>query len=158
MTRIVRIGLAVAIALLAGEAHSQQPIIYPAKGQSSQQQASDTGQCEAWARQTTGVDPAALAQRSASQPPPPGPQGERVRGAAGGAAMGAAIGAIAGDAGKGAAIGAVTGTVGGGIRQRRNARAAQEQQQYVAQDSSQQMATYNRAVSACMSGRGYTIN
>jgi uncharacterized protein YcfJ len=155
---MMRIAQALAIVLLAGEAYGQQPIIYPAKGQSSQQQASDMGQCEAWARQTTGVNPSALAQQAANQPPPPGPQGERVRGAAGGAAMGAAVGAIAGDAGKGAAIGAVTGTVAGGIRQRRTARAAQEQQQYAAQDTSQQMATYNRAVSACMSGRGYTIN
>jgi hypothetical protein len=158
MTRTIRIAPVLAVMLLIGHAWAQQPIIYPARGQSPQKQASDMGQCEAWAQQTTGVNPSALAQRAASQPPPPGPQGERVRGAAGGAAMGAAIGAIAGDAGKGAAIGAITGTVGGGIRQRRNAAAAQQQQEYVAQDTSQQMATYNRAISACMSGRGYTIN
>ena len=157
MNRIIRTVPALALVVLIGELHAQQPIIYPAKGQSSQQQASDMGQCQMWAQQTTGVNPAALAQRSANQPPPPGPQGERVRGAAGGAAAGAAIGAIAGDAGKGAAIGAVTGTVAGGMRQRRNAAAAQQQQQYAAQDTSQQMATYNRAISACMSGRGYTI-
>jgi hypothetical protein len=157
MNRTMRTAPALAIMLLIGYAHAQQPIIYPAKGQSSQQQASDMGQCQTWAQQSTGVNPAALAERAGNQPPPPGPQGERVRGAAGGAAMGAAIGAIAGDAGKGAAIGAVTGTVGGGMRQRRNAAAAQQQQQYVAQDTSQQMATYNRAISACMSGRGYTI-
>ncbi|CAB3768501.1 YMGG-like glycine zipper-containing protein [Paraburkholderia humisilvae] len=158
MSQTMRLAPALAIMLLICSAHAQQPIIYPARGQSPQQQASDMGQCEAWARQTTGVDPNALAQRAANQPPPPGPQGERVRGAAGGAAMGAAIGAIAGDAGKGAAIGAVTGTVGGGIRQRRNAAAASQQQQAVAQDTSQQLATFNRAVSACMNGRGYTIN
>ncbi|WP_408347521.1 YMGG-like glycine zipper-containing protein [Paraburkholderia sp. RL17-337-BIB-A] len=46
----------------------------------------------------------------------PGPQGERRRGAAGGAATGALVGAIAGDAGKGAAVVAVTGAVAGGMR------------------------------------------
>jgi hypothetical protein len=78
MTGTMRFAPALAIMLLICDAHAQQPIIYPAKGQSSQQQANDMGQCQVWAQQTTGVNPAALAQRSADQPP--GPQGERVRG------------------------------------------------------------------------------
>ena len=83
-----------------------QMIIYPAKGQTAAQQQKDEGECTVWAKQNTGVDPAAVAQAQASQPAPSGPQGERVRGAARGALAGAAVGAIAGDAGKGAAIGA----------------------------------------------------
>ncbi|MDQ7978675.1 glycine zipper domain-containing protein [Paraburkholderia sp. SARCC-3016] len=146
----------VAVAVIFPAA-AQQPIIYPAKGQSAQQQASDMGQCEAWAKQNTGVDPAALAQHAANQTPAQQPSGGRVRGAAGGAAVGAAVGAIAGDAGKGAAIGAAGGAVGGGIRQRRQAQSQQQQQQATQQQASQQLATYNRALSACMSGRGYTI-
>jgi hypothetical protein len=71
--------------------------------------------------------------------------------------LGAAVGAIAGDAGKGAAIGAVTGTAAGGMRIRRNQQAAAEQTQANQQQTSQQLATFNRAVAACMSGRGYTI-
>jgi len=138
-------------------AQAQQPIIYPAKGQTAEQQAKDTGECNAWAQQTTGVDPVAVAQYSSSQPAPTGPQGERVQGAARGAAGGAVIGAIAGDAGKGAAIGAVTGTMVGGSRQRRNARAQQGQAQQTQQQAQQALATYQRAVAACMEGRGYLL-
>ena len=97
--------------LLADAAAAQQPIFYPAKGQSQQKQSDDTAQCHNWATQNTGVNPAALAQNSANQPPPPGPSGQRLGGAARGAAGGAAIGAIAGDAGKGAGIGATVGAL-----------------------------------------------
>jgi hypothetical protein len=141
---------------LAGIAWAQQPIFYTAKGQSQQKQSNDMSQCESWATQNTGVNLAVLAQNSANQPPPPQPSGQRLRGAAGCAATGAAIGAIAGDAGKGAAAGAIAGTVVGGSRQRHQAAAAQEQQA-VQQQTSQQMATWNRALAACMSGRGYTV-
>jgi len=142
----------------ASVALPQQPIVYPAKGQSPEQQQKDMTECNAWAKQTTGVDPAALAQKSASQPAPSGPQGERVAGAARGAVGGAIIGEIADDdAGKGAAIGAVVGTMAGGARQRRKAEAQQQQQQQVQQQTQQALATYNRAVAACLEGRGYTI-
>jgi hypothetical protein len=138
-------------------AAAQQPIIYPAKGQSPQKQNTDTAECQLWARQTTGVDPVAIAQQGANQPAAPQQQGGMLKGAAGGAALGAMGGAIAGDAGKGAAIGAVTGTVVGGVRQRRRNQAATEQQQAGQQQASQQMATFSRAVGACMTGRGYTV-
>ncbi|MDR3380590.1 MAG: hypothetical protein P4M03_09015, partial [Cupriavidus basilensis] len=62
-----------------------------------------------------------------------------------------------GAAGAGAAIGAVTGTAAGGVRQRRKNEAAAEQQQAGQQQVSQEMATFNRAVGACMTGRGYTV-
>jgi hypothetical protein len=137
---------------------AQQPIIYPAKGQTPEQQQKDEGECNAWAKQTTGVDPVVLAQASASQPAPAGPQGERVRGAARGAAAGAVIGEIANDdAGEGAAVGAVAGVVAGGSRQRRAARSHEQQQQQAQQQTQQALATYNRAVAACLEGRGYTI-
>lgn len=141
-------------------AAAQQPIAYPAKGQSPQQQQKDQGECQAWAKQTTGVDPAAVAQAPA--PPPQSGSatggGERVRGAARGAAGGALIGAVAGDAGEGAAVGAIVGTMAGGARARRNRRAQEEQaaQQHQAQQQGQ-ISTYNRAFAACMEGRGYTI-
>jgi hypothetical protein len=155
-----------AIAILAGLgiaglglAAAQQPIAYPAKGQSAEQQRKDQGECQAWAKQTTGVDPAAVAK---APPPPPqsGPAtggGERVRGAARGAAGGALVGAIAGDAGEGAAVGAIVGTVAGGVRARRNRQAQQQeaQQQHATQQQGQ-LSTFNRAFAACMEGRGYT--
>ncbi len=141
--------------LLANAATAQQPIFYPAKGQSAQKQQTDMGECQVWAKQTTGVDPVVLAQQSA-QPGAPPPQGGAVRGAAGGAALGAAIGAIAGNAGKGAAIGAVTGTAGGAMRQRRQTEAASHHAQASQQNTASQLSTYNRATTACMNGRGYT--
>ncbi len=156
MQQMQRVPIGLLVWTLAFAAAAQQPIIYPAKGQSAQKQNSDTAECQLWAKQNTGVDPVAIAQQS-GQPAPAQQQGGRLRGAAGGAAGGALIGAIAGDAGKGAAIGAVTGTVVGGTRQRRANQAAAGQQQSNQQQASQQMATFNRAVGACMTGRGYTV-
>ncbi|MGV2289971.1 YMGG-like glycine zipper-containing protein [Trinickia sp. YCB016] len=146
-----------ALALMfAGSVFAQQPIYYPAKGQSAQKQQTDTAECQVWAKQTTGVDPVVLAQQSAYQQAPQQPQGGMVRGAAGGAAFGAAVGAIAGDAGKGAAIGALTGTVGTGMRNRRREEAASQQQMSMQQNTQMQLSTFTRAVTACMNGRGYT--
>lgn len=156
MLPITRRLTGVLVLTLGGSAFGQQPIIYPAKGQSASRQQSDTADCQLWAKQTTGVDPVALAQQGAAPAASP-PQGGMVRAAAGGAALGAAVGAIAGDAGKGAAIGAVTGTAAGGMRQRRAQQNAAAQTQANQQQTSQALTTYNRAVSACMTGRGYTV-
>ena len=139
-------------------AFAQQPLIYPANNQTPEQQNKDQGECYVWAKQQTGVDPVALAQQSSSQPGPSGPQGERLKGAAGGAVAGAVIGGIASDdAGKGAAVGAVVGTMAGGSRQRRRARTEQQQQQQAQQQTQQGLASYNRAFAACMEGRGYVV-
>lgn len=148
------VSAAVVAGLLFGPVIQAKPIAYPAKGQSQQTQQQDDGACYGWAKGQTGVDPAAVA---AAPPPPAGPAvggGQRVGGAARGAAGGAAIGAIAGDAGKGAAIGAVTGTMAGGARARQANRANQANSQAQSQGA---MDTFNRAYSACMEGRGYTI-
>lgn len=137
----------VALALVALGAHAQQPVVYPAKGQSAQQQQRDQGECMSWATQSTGIDPMAMAAA-----PPPQQQssvggGERLRGAGRGALGGAAIGAIAGDAGQGAAIGAVAGTMVGGRNARQNAAASQQSQ---VDSRQQQLNSYYRAFGACM--------
>ena len=157
MQRMQRVALGLMVWTLTFAAAAQQPIIYPARGQSPQKQNTDTAECQLWAKQTTGVDPVVIAQQGANQPAVPQQQGGMFRGAAGGAALGAMGGAIAGDAGKGAAIGAVVGTAAGGLRQRRRNEAAASQQQANNQQASQQMATFSRAVGACMTGRGYTV-
>lgn len=132
---------------------AQQPIIYPAGGQSPGQQQKDQGECQVWATQSTGIDPAVLA----TAPPPSSSSGggERVRGAARGAVGGAAIGAIAGDAGEGAAIGAVVGTMAGGRKKRQNQAAEQQAGQAQTQE---QMNTWYRAIGACMTARNYTVS
>ena len=128
--------------------------VYPQQGQSDEQQSKDRFECHNWAVQQSGFDP--------GNPPPAAPQqssggGEVVRGGARGAATGAVVGAITGNAGRGAARGAVIGgAIGAG---RRSARKKQEQQaQAQAQAQYQQGADgYNRAVSACLGGRGYVV-
>jgi len=151
-TQVIILGTTLSFALVV---YAQQPIIYPAKGQSAEQQKKDEGECHVWAKESTGVDPAVVASTPPTQETGPAVGGgERVKGAAGGAAGGAAIGAVAGDAGKGAAIGAVVGTMRGGARARQNQEARNQQAQAQQQDK---IKTYYRAVSACMEGRGYTI-
>jgi hypothetical protein len=139
-----------------------QVFIYPARGQSPQQEQFDRGQCYSWAVQQSGFDPA---NPQAYTPPPPpsgAPQGGPFRGAAGGAALGAVGGAIGGNAGKGAAIGAAVGGLFGLVRRARWAEEQQQQQQsYVAQQQSaaaQGRGNYNRAFSTCMTARGYSVS
>ena len=152
-----------ALAMFASTAVEAQQFYYPAQGQSQEQANSDRGECYVWATQQTGFDPA---NPQVAGPPPPGseaPEGGLVRGAARGAAVGAVGGAIiGGKAGKGAALGAATGGLVGGMR-RRDQRARENQnrrnweQQQQATVSNQQ-SNFNRAMTACMQGRGYTAN
>jgi hypothetical protein len=155
MSHAIKLAAGLAILSITAVAEAQKPIVYPAKNQTKQQQSKDDAECYAWAKQTTGIDPAAVA----SSPPPQetGPAvggGQRLRGAARGAAGGAAIGAIAGDAGQGAGIGAVVGTMAGG-RQARQQQSARNQQAVSQQQ--ELISTFYRAFGACMEGRGYTI-
>jgi hypothetical protein len=147
-------------ACVAAPALGQELVVYPAKGQSDEQQSKDRFECHTWAVKQTGFDPTTA---SVAAPPPPEKttEGGAVRGAARGAAAGAAIGAIAGDAGKGAAIGAGAGGVRG-ARQRTRSEQRQAQQYQDSVQSSQaeldkQRAGYNKALSACLEGRGYTV-
>ena len=143
--------------------------VFPAKNQTTTQQSDDEGACYSWAKSQTGIDPMNIkppepAQPSQEQAADSG-GGERARGAARGAAGGALIGAIAGDAGTGAAAGAAAGALSGGAakrRAKRDAAAQQQQQQAYEEQQAQayiahQKATYNKAYSACMEGKGYTV-
>ena len=99
-----------------------------------------------------------MAAPTATTPPPEeGAPARPVRGAAVGAVAGLAIGSLAGEAGTGAAIGATAGGLLGGLRRR--SQYAQEQQwaDQQAADYANHRANYNRAFSACMQGRGYTV-
>jgi hypothetical protein len=162
-----------AMMFLSLPALAQELFIYPSKGQSEEQQGKDQDQCHQWAVKQTGIDPTRPATAQAPPPPPPppaeAPQGGLLRGAGRGAAVGAVGGAIAGDAGKGAAVGAATGALVGGMRRRdQNARIEQQEKNYQQQQASanaqqssvtaKQAETYNRAATACLQGRGYTVN
>lgn len=130
---------------------AQGVMVYPAQGQTPDQLSKDRYECHTWAVQQSGFDPSSGA--TASQPS--APQGsvgrETLRGGFRGAAAGAAIGAIAGDAGKGAAIGA---TAGGLKRAFGQIDANKASQPTGSNDAAN---NYNRALGACLTGRGYSV-
>jgi hypothetical protein len=144
-----------ALLALALSASAQKPAVYPAKGQSASQQSKDDGECLAWAKQNTGVDPANPAPGAKPAAAPPPPKG----GVAKGAVAGAAVGAIGGnDVGSAAAKGAVIGGVAQHARKKGQAETAAAQNQQAQASQQQSMAAYYKAYGACMSGRGYSIN
>ena len=148
--------MAAAILVCGGIAAASDLMIYPSNGQSQKKQAQDQSECYIWAKQKSGFDP--MAVPTATTPAPQqGVPAAPVRGAAVGAVAGLAIGSLVGEAGTGAAIGAAAGGLLGGVR-RRNQYA--QQQQWADQQASQYEThrdDYNRAFSACMVGRGYTV-
>lgn len=135
--------------------------IYPAKGQSQEKQDKDRYECHTWAVKQTGFDPS-NPQASVSNAPKPQhyqpSQPHVLKGAARGTALGAVGGAITGNAGKGAAAGAAMGGLAGGFK-RRDERISQAQHQQVSAQSAQQnqRGAYQRAMAACLEGRGYTV-
>ena len=156
------IGLLLAT-VLAMPATAQEPIVYPAKGQSPDQMEQDKFQCYQWAKGQTGFDP--MAPPTATAPPPPEQQtsASAGKGLLGGAAAGALVGGIAdGNWGQGAAIGAAAGGLFGAHRKnsvaRQNQQSEQAWEQQQAQIYAQRRHQYNRAYSACLTGRGYTVN
>ena len=145
-------------------------VVFPAKGQTPQKQSQDEGECYAWSKGQTGVDPMAPAPAAAPAPAEqaaaPPPSGQRARGAVRGAAAGAVIGEVAdNDAGKGAAIGATVGVVKGGAEKRRAQEQAQQdaakkqeatvQQQTAA--TQEQLNLFKKGFAACLEPKGYTV-
>ncbi len=131
------------------------PVIYPADGQSAEQQRDDEGQCFVWARDESGFDPLAPPEVDTAAAP------QRRGGALRGAAAGAIVGAIV-DGSDGAGEGAMAGSVFGRMRQsgqNRAARGARADQIQAQSDAvAAQRDRFDRAYAACMSGRGYTVN
>ena len=136
--------------------------IFPAKGQTPDQQRADESTAYDWATKQTGWDPyqakAVLDQQShAAAAAAGGARGGAVKGAAGGALAGVAIGAIAGDAGKGAAIGATSRGLTGGVRSRRAMKAAGGAADSAVAAYQQQFAAWTRNYMAAMEAKGYTV-
>jgi Glycine-zipper domain len=145
---------------LPATAYAQTDIfIYPAKGQNQAQQDKDRYECHSWAVQQTGFDPS-RPQIPNSQPPQQSQptQPHILKGAGRGAALGAVGGAITGDAGKGAAAGAAMGGIVGGFRRRDERMRQADVRADSAAATSPRRSDYMRAMSACLQGRGYTVN
>ena len=132
--------------------------IYPAEGQSSEQISQDDYECFNWAKESTGFDPVS-AQAPEQVQSDGAARGSGLRGAVRGAATGALVAEVTDNSGSdGAKAGAVLGAIGG-----RSAGNAQAQAQANAANNANQAAFaeqkdgFNRAMSACLQGRGYTV-
>jgi len=158
--------LIVLLSFGAGAVIAQEPIIYPAQGQSQDQLEKDKFECYTWAKGQTGFDP--MQVPTASSPAPSQEKksvgGSAVVGGVMGGAGGAVIGGILGGskgARKGAAIGGLSGGTIGGVRSsQQNRQAEQQRKQWEQQQTNQYMQqrnAYNRAHAACLEGRGYTV-
>lgn len=158
--------LIVLLSFAAGAVIAQEPIIYPAQGQSQDQLEKDKFECYTWAKGETGFDP--MQVPTASSPAPSQEKksvgGSALKGGAVGGIGGAVLGGIVGGkkkAKKGAVIGGLTGGTLGGVRSSsQNRQAEQNRQQWEKQETNKYMRQrndYNRAYSACLSGRGYTV-
>ena len=151
-------------AWMIGPVYAQDPVVYPAKGQTKDQMEKDKFECYTWARDETGFDP--MKTPTTSSPPPA--KEKKVWGAGktglAGAAGGAAIGGIAGGgsgAGKGALIGGASGALIGGMRRSsqrdREEQKREEWERREANNYARERNKYNRAFGACMEGRGYSV-
>ena len=150
--------------LLAGPVFAQDPIVYPAQGQSQDQMERDRFECYTWARDQTGFDP--MKTPTATSAPPAKEKkvwGAGKTGVAGGAA-GAAVGGIASGrkgAVRGGLIGAAGGALIGGVRSSNQRKREEQNRQQWEQEQVNNYARarneYNRAFGACMEGRGYSV-
>jgi hypothetical protein len=141
-------------ALLVSLANAQQ-FVYPAKGQTPEQQKNDEAACYTWAVKQTGFDPANPPQQQAAAKTPTTATGTTPGAGVRGAAKGAVVGEVVGnDAGAGAAAGAVAAR---GQSRRQNAATSQQASQQQQSALQQQQAAFAKARSACLEGKGYTV-
>jgi len=164
-----------AIALLAtlsfccNVAASDTLYIYPAGGQSDAQLAKDRYQCYRWAVDNTGVDPNTMIMPQSGQTvvrnenAGSGAKGTLV-GTLAGAALGNAVNGHTEGTVHGAIIGATLGSVIGSEKERQGSIKARQEAQAIAANRSQdklyyrdRMNSYNRAFSACMEARNYSV-
>jgi predicted lipid-binding transport protein (Tim44 family) len=148
--------VSIAAVVLSASAAVAEPVAYPAKGQSADQQNRDEYECHQSAQNETGVDPVALAEQSSSSKPSSEAK-SGVGSGLSGAGIGAMRGAASGDPGEGALHGAGMGRLIAVIRSRRQME--KQKQDASTQDSEQhaQLEKYDVAYTTCLTGRGYTV-
>ncbi len=140
--------------------------VYPSSGQDAAQLDKDRYECHEWSVRQSGFDPSvtqvAPHQRTEVVAMPP-PGTGTVTGAATGAIIGAAVSSPY-QTGGGALIGAAAGALLGAASDSARAQQAAEVQQRVNAANDQRdfgldqlAANYRRALSACLQGRGYTV-
>lgn len=137
--------------LVSGPLVAAEVYIYPKNGQSAEQQETDESQCRSWATNQTGFDPVIDSENAEDAGKGKVAKNTAI-GVAGGAAGGALLGhLIGGRAGLGAAAGA---GLGGLMGARKGVKSKEE-----ARDEAEGADTdYNRALKACLEGRGYSVS
>ena len=143
-----------------------QVYFYPKEGQTNEQQSRDHYDCYNWAVQQTGFDPGQSAiptdQRVRVVPMPP-PGYDTATLAVAGAVLGALIGGPRHALG-GALIGASGGAIAGAASDSARMESARQQEEaYAARDRAhdarldEKVFGFRRAMSACLEGRGYSV-
>lgn len=137
--------------------YSRSPLaVYPSQGQSTEQLNYDRYDCHQWAVQQSHFDPATMSGNNSFEPVPSTP-GE---GTATGAVFGGITGAVLSGphhGGEGALVGAV---LGAAIGVASDAQKAEQINSINADRSAQQGLvedSYQRALEACLIGRGYSV-
>jgi uncharacterized protein YcfJ len=134
-------------------------MIFPAKGQSAETQEQDKFSCYGWAKGQSGFDPMAVPTTTTA--PPKSKQGSVAGSTAKGAIGGAVLGKIVGGNKKSAKRGALAGGLVGGVsRSSKNSKSERKQaewEQKEANNYANNRNSYNRAYSACLEGKGYTV-
>ena len=153
--RVWVVTLATVAGVLYASGASAQTYVYPAKGQTPDQQKKDESACHTWAVDQSKFDPAKPPPPPATATAPTTSTGTTPGAGARGAARGAVVGEIvADDAGAGAAAGAVAGR---GVSRRQNAAQKQQATAQQQQSVSAGQAAYGKARQACLEGRGYSV-
>ena len=133
-----------------------QLYIYPAEGQTVEQQAQDEHECHGFAQSQTGIDPDNLTVPSGPRETTGTGKSAAIGGGIG-AVGGGVIGAIAGNTVTGALLGAGAGAAAGAIKGNRDSNAADEEYQAAVARNQAAVDEYNRAFGACMTGKGYGV-
>ncbi|MCU7835241.1 MAG: hypothetical protein KZQ83_08275 [gamma proteobacterium symbiont of Taylorina sp.] len=146
----------IALAAVLNISLANDLMVFPAKGQSDKQIEQDKYSCYGWAKGQTGFDPMKTPTTSTPPPSQTKKSGGVVKGGLGGAALGGIFGGS-----KGAKRGAAAGGLIGGVRQSSaNSASQQKTEQWQQQEASKYANNrdkYNRAYSACLEGKGYTV-
>ena len=166
-------GLVIGSFATTTQAATTELYIYPAAGQTEEELATDRYECHLWASAETNFDPTQFTNSgiptTVRVPVPENQaQGATEQGAVIGAVAGAVIGSQDSSAGQGAVIGAVLGSIAGSAVEQDGQRAAHAEAEQEAMQQAQEnegirtelalkRANYQRAISACLEGRGYVV-
>jgi len=134
----------------------QQVFIYPNEDQTQEQLDIDKAECEMWTFEQIGFPEGYVEDEDAGK-------GKVTKnaliGTVAGAGIGAGAGAVAGKPGKGAAAGAAAGLIGGLIiGSKKKKKAKEEAKEEYEEANAQYNDNYKRAMTACMTARGYTVS